>query len=150
MTGLQTRSTVVSELLHGGAVGAMLLVLGESTTMAAGTAAGVMLFRAIGYAIQQVIGDYADHVLLGGGILLGVGYLAYSGGGGGLLIAGGVLLGGWFLIDGIQQLRYGRTRGQSVAPLVADGKGPIRGVVRVFLGRLLVPFTLSETTDTNR
>ena len=149
MAALQTRSTVVSELLHGGAVGAMLLVLGESTTMAAGTAAGVMLFRAIGYAIQQVIGDYADHVLLGGGILLGVGYLAYSGGGG-LLIAGGVLLGGWFFIDGIQQLRYGRTRGQSVAPLVADGKGPIRGVVRVFLGRLLVPFTLPKTADANR
>ena len=149
MTALQARSTVVSELLHGGAVGAMLLVLGESTTMAAGTAAGVMLFRAIGYAIQQVIGDYADHVLLGGGILLGVGYLAYSGGGA-LLIAGGVLLGGWFFIDGIQQLRYGRTRGQSVAPLVADGKGPIRGVVRVFLGRLLVPFTLPKTADANR
>ena len=149
MAALQTRSTVVSELLHGGAVGAMLLVLGESTTMAVGTAAGVMLFRAIGYAIQQAIGDYADHVLLGGGILLGVGYLAYSGSGG-LWIAGGGLLGGWFFIDGIQQLRYGRTRGQSVAPLVADGKGPIRGVVRVFLGRLLVPFTLPKTADANR
>jgi len=149
MTALQTRSTVVSELLHGGAVGAMLLVLGESTTMAAGTAAGVMLFRAIGYAIQQVIGDYADHVLLGGGILLGVGYLAYSGSGA-LLIAGGVLLGGWFLIDGIQQLRYGRTRGQSVAPLVADGKGPIRGFLRALLGRLLAPVTLSRTADVSR
>ena len=149
MTGLQTRSTVVSELLHGSAVGAMLLVLGESTTMAAGTAAGVMLFRAIGYAIQQVIGDYADHVLLGGGILLGVGYLAYSGGGG-LLIAGGVLLGGWFLIDGLQHLRYGRTRERPAAPLVADGKGQIRGLCSALFGRLLVPFTLSETTDTNR
>ena len=149
MTALQTRSTVVSELLHGGAVGAMLLVLGESTTMAAGTAAGVILFRAIGYAIQQAIGDYADHVLLGGGILLGVGYLAYSGGGG-LLIAGGVLLGGWFLIDGLQHLRYGRTRERPAAPLVADGKGQIRGLCSALFGRLLVPFTLSETTDTNR
>ena len=149
MTALQTRSTVVSELLHGGAVGAMLLVLGESTTMAAGTAAGVMLFRAIGYAIQQVIGDYADHVLLGGGILLGVGYLAYSGGGG-LLIAGGVLLGGWFLIDGLQHLRYGRTRERPAAPLVADGKGQIRGLCSAMVGRLLGPFTLSKTTDTNR
>ena len=149
MTGLQTRSTVVSELLHGGAVGAMLLVLGESTTMAAGTAAGVMLFRAIGYAIQQAIGDYADHVLLGGGILLGVGYLAYSGGGS-LWVAGGVLLGGWFLIDGLQHLRYGRTRERPAAPLVADGKGQIRGLCSALFGRLLVPFTLSETTDTNR
>jgi len=149
MTALQTRSTVVSELLHGGAVGAMLLVLGESTTMAAGTAAGVMLFRAIGYAIQQVIGDYADHVLLGGGILLGVGYLAYSGSGA-LWVAGGGLLGGWFLIDGLQHLRYGRTRERPAAPLVADGKGQIRGLCSALFGRLLVPFTLSETTDTNR
>ena len=149
MTGLQTRSTVVSELLHGGAVGAMLLVLGESTTMAAGTAAGVILFRAIGYAIQQVIGDYADHVLLGGGILLGVGYLAYSGSGA-LWVAGGGLLGGWFLIDGLQHLRYGRTRERPAAPLVADGKGQIRGLCSALFGRLLVPFTLSETTDTNR
>ena len=149
MTGLQTRSTVVSELLHGGAVGAMLLVLGESTTMAAGTAAGVMLFRAIGYAIQQAIGDYADHVLLGGGILLAVGYLAYSGSGA-LWVAGGGLLGGWFLIDGLQHLRYGRTRERPAAPLVADGKGQIRGLCSALFGRLLVPFTLSETTDTNR
>ena len=149
MTALQTRSTVVSELLHGGAVGAMLLVLGESTTMAAGTAAGVMLFRAIGYAIQQAIGDYADHVLLGGGILLGVGYLAYSGSGA-LWVAGGGLLGGWFLIDGLQHLRYGRTRERPAAPLVADGKGQIRGLCSALFGRLLVPFTLSETTDTNR
>ncbi|RJX51169.1 hypothetical protein [Halonotius pteroides] len=149
MTALQTRSTVVSELLHGGAVGAMLLVLGESTTMAAGTAAGVMLFRAIGYAIQQAIGDYADHVLLGGGILIGVGYLAYSGSGA-LWVAGGGLLGGWFLIDGLQHLRYGRTRERPAAPLVADGKGQIRGLYTALFGRLLVPFTLSETTDTNR
>ena len=149
MTALQTRSTVVSELLHGGAVGAMLLVLGESTTMAAGTAAGVILFRAIGYAIQQAIGDYADHVLLGGGILLGVGYLAYSGSGA-LWVAGGGLLGGWFLIDGLQHLRYGRTRERPATPLVADGKGQIRGLCSALFGRLLVPFTLSETTDTNR
>ena len=149
MIALHARSSVVSELLRGGVVGATLLALGESTAMAVGTAAGFVAFRAIGYAIQQVVGDYADHVLLGGGILLGVGYLAYSGSGA-LWVAGGGLLGGWFLIDGIQQLRYGRTRGQSVAPLVADGKGPIRGVVRVFLGRLLVPFTLSETADTGR
>ena len=149
MTALHARSTVVSELLRGGAIGATLLVVGESTTMAAGTAAGFLLFRAIGYAIQQVIGDYADHVLLGGGILLGVGYLAYSGGGA-LWVAGGVLLGGWFLIDGLQHLRYGRTRERPAAPLVADGKGQIRGLCSALFGRLLVPFTLSETTDTNR
>ena len=149
MTALHARSTVVSELLRGGAVGATLLVVGESTAKAAGTAAGFLLFRAISYAIQQAVGDYADHVLLGGGILLGVGYLARNGGGA-LWIAGGVLLGGWFLIDGIQQLRYGRTRGQSVAPLVADGKGPIRGFLRALLGRLLAPVTLSRTADVSR
>ena len=149
MTALQTRSTVVSELLHGGAVGAMLLVLGESTTMAAGTAAGVMLFRVIGYAIQQVIGDYADHVLLGGGILLGVGYLVRTGADA-LWVAGGLPLGGWFLLDGVQHLRYGRTRDQSAAPLVADGNGPIRGLVRALLGRLLVPFTLPKTAAASR
>jgi len=149
MTALRDRSTAVSELLRGGVVGAMLLVLGESTTMAAGTAAGVMLFRAIGYAIQQAIGDYADHVLLGGGILIGVGYLARTSVGP-LWLVGGALIGGWLLVDGVQQLRYGRTRDQSVAPLVADGNGPIRGFVRALLGRLLAPVTLSRTADVSR
>ena len=149
MIALHTRLSVVSELLRGGVVGATLLALGESTAMAVGTAAGFVAFRAIGYAIQQVVGDYADHVLLGGGILLGVGYLAYSGSGA-LWVAGGGLLGGWFLIDGLQHLRYGRTRERPATPLVADGKGQIRGLCSALFGRLLVPFTLSETTDTNR
>ncbi|ERH07885.1 MAG: hypothetical protein J07HN4v3_00249 [Halonotius sp. J07HN4] len=149
MTALHARSGVVSELLRGGVVGVTLLVLGESTTMAAGTAAGFVAFRVIGYAVQQALGEYADHVLLGGVILLGVGYLARSGGGA-LWVAGGLLLGGWFFIDGIQQLRYGRTREQSAAPFVADGRGPIRGLLRALLGRLLVPFTLPKTADTSR
>ena len=149
MTALHARSDVVNELFRGGIVGATLLVLGESTTMAAGTAVGFVAVRAIGYAIQQAVGDYADHILFGGGILLGVGYLARNGGGV-LWVAGGVLLGGWFLIDGMQHLRYGRTREQSAAPLVADGKGPIRGLIRALLGRLLVPFSLNKTADTSR
>ncbi len=149
MGALPARVRVVSELLRGGVVGATLLMFGESTAMAAGTAAGFVAFRAIGYAIQQTIGDYADHVLLGGGILLGVGYLVRTGADA-LWVAGGLLLGGWFLLDGVQHLRYGRTRDQSAAPLVADGNGPIRGLVRALLGRLLVPFTLPKTAAASR
>ena len=149
MGALPARVRVVSKLLRGGVVGATLLIFGESTAMAAGTAAGFVAFRAIGYAIQQTIGDYADHVLLGGGILLGVGYLVRTGADA-LWVAGGLLLGGWFLLDGVQHLRYGRTRDQSAAPLVADGNGPIRGLVRALLGRLLVPFTLPKTAAASR
>ena len=149
MSALRDRSSVVSELLRGGVVGVTLLALGESTTMAVATAAGFLALRAIGSAIQQAIGDYADNVLLGGGILIGVGYLTRTEVGVSWLV-GGALVGGWLLVDGVQQLRYGRTREQSVAPLVADGNGPIRGFVRALLGRLLAPVTLSRTADVSR
>lgn len=149
MTALRDRTSVVSELLHGVVVGAVLLALGESIAMAAATATVFFALRAIGYAIQQTIGDYTDHVLLGCGILIGVASLARSPVGV-LWLIGGALIGGWLLVDGVQQLRYGRTREQSVAPLVADGNGPIRGFLRALLGRLLVPFTLSRTADAGR
>jgi hypothetical protein len=149
MTALLDRTTVVSELFRAGVVGAALLALGESMAMAAGTAAGFLALRALGDAIQRVVGDYADHVLLGGGILVGVALLARSGVGV-LWVVSGALVGGWLLVDGVQQLRYERTRDQSVAPLVADGNGPIRGFVRALLGRLLAPVTLSRTADASR
>ena len=149
MTALLDRTTVVSELFRAGVVGAALLALGESMAMAAGTAAGFLALRALGDAIQRVVGDYADHVLLGGGILVGVALLARSGVGV-LWVVSGALVGGWLLVDGVQQLRYERTRDQSVAPLVADGNGPIRGFVRALLGRLLAPVTLSRTADVSR
>ncbi|TQQ79522.1 hypothetical protein [Halonotius roseus] len=149
MTALPDRTTVVSELFRAGVVGAALLALGESMAMAAGTAAGFLALRALGDAIQRVVGDYADHVLLGGAILVGVALLARSGIGVSWVV-GGALVGGWLLVDGVQQLRYGRTRDQSVAPLVADGNGPIRGFLRALLGRLLAPITLSRTADVSR
>lgn len=149
MTALLDRTTAVSELFRAGVVGTALLVLGESITMAAGSAAGFLALRALGDAIQRSVGDYADHVLLGGGILIGVALLARSEVGV-LWLVGGALIGGWLLVDGIQQLRYGRTRDQSVAPLVADGNGPIRGFLRALLGRLLAPVTLSRAADASR
>ena len=146
MAALQNHPAVRNELLRGVVVGITLLVVGESFRMAAGTAVGFLTLRAVGYAIQQAVGEYADHVLLGGGILIGVGFFAAQGVAAAWL-AVGVLVGGWLVVDGLQHLRHGRTREQSAAPFVADSNGPIRGIARVFLGRLLVPFTLSRATD---
>ena len=143
------RTTVVSELLRGIVVGATLFALGRSLSMAAAVAVGFLLLRAIGYASQQAVGDYADHVLLGGGILLGVAFLAANEFGVVWLVAG-ALAGGWLVVDGIQQLRYGRTREDFDGPPVADGGGPIRGLVGALLGRLLVPFTLGRIADGDR
>ncbi len=146
MTALPDQTAIRSELLRGGVVGVTLLVLGESIWMAAGVAVGFLAVRALGYAIQQAVGDYADHVLLGGGILLGVWYLGQSGVSL-LWLALGGLLGGWFLLDGVQHLRYGRSRAERIAPLIADGNGPIHGLLLVAVGRLLLPFRLGSHTE---
>lgn len=147
MTALHDRQAILGELLRGTAVGATLLLLGESTTMAAATAVGFLALRGVGYAVQQVVGEYADHVLLGSGILVGTAYLGRTG----IALpwlAGGGIVGGWLLVDGIQGLRHGRSREDSVAPLVADGNGPVRGFVRAMIGRLLLPFRLGDTDAT--
>jgi len=146
MTALSDQTAIRSELLRGGVVGVTLLVLGESIWMAAGVAVGFLAVRALGYAIQQAFGDYADHVLLGGGILLGVWYLGQSGVSLRWLAVGG-LLGGWFLLDGVQHLRYGRSRAERIAPLIADGNGPIHGLLLVVISRLLLPFRLGSDTE---
>jgi cytochrome c biogenesis protein CcdA len=146
MTALSDQTAIRSELLRGGVVGVTLLVLGESIWMAAGVAVGFLAVRALGYAIQQAVGDYADHVLLGGGILLGVWYLGQSGVSLRWLAVGG-LLGGWFLLDGVQHLRYGRSRAERIAPLIADGNGPIHGLLLVVISRLLLPFRLGSDTE---
>ena len=149
MAALHNQQRVRKELLRGVVVGATLVILGESLWMAAGVAVGFLTVRALGYAIQQAVGDYADHVLLGGGILLGVWYLGQSGVPL-LWLALGGLLGGWFLLDGVQHLRYGRSRAERIAPLIADGNGPIHGLLLVVVGRLLLPFRLGSDTDTGQ
>jgi hypothetical protein len=149
MVALPDRQTVSQELLRGGVVAGTLVLLGESTTMAAGAAAGFVILRAIGYAIQQAVGDDADHALLGGGLLVGVWYLGFTGVP--LLWIGvSTVIGGWLLIDGVQHLRHGRSRDERVVPLIADRKGPVHGVVRVLVGRVLLPFRLGNASDTNR
>ena len=55
----------------------------------------------------------------------------------------GTLIGCWLLIDGFQHLRYGETRAELSVPYSHDG-GPITGILRVFLARLLEPFRLGE------
>jgi|GEM_PF-6356994 hypothetical protein len=112
MSALHDQYGVRSELLLGVVVSITLLALGESTTAAAGIAAGFLVFRAVVHAIQQTVGDYADHVLFGGVILLGAWYLGSSGVSV-LWIGLVVLVGGWFLLDGIQHLRHGRSRERS-------------------------------------
>ncbi|ESS07911.1 MAG: hypothetical protein A07HN63_02416 [uncultured archaeon A07HN63] len=146
MSALHDQYGVRNELLLGVVVSITLLVLGESTTAAAGIAAVFLVFRAVVHAIQRTVGDYADHVLFGGVILLGAWYLGSSGVSV-LWIGLVVLLGGWFLLDGFQHLRYGRSRAERIAPLIADGNGPIHGFLLVVVGRLLLPFRLGSYTD---
>ncbi len=123
-------------------VGATVYFLSESLSQAAG-AAGIYLILAVGAAIvEAVIGDYADNLLLGLLFLLFTAVLSVPDPWLPVTILG-TLIGCWFLIDGFQHLRYGETRTELSVPYSHDG-GPITGILRVFLARLLEPFRLGE------
>jgi len=132
----QAGSKIVASIV----VGATIYFLSESLSQAAG-AAGAYLVLAVGAAIAEaVIGEYADNLLLGLLFLLLTAVLSVPDPWLQVTIPG-TLIGCWLLIDGFQHLRYGETRAELSAPYSHDG-GPITGILRVFLTRILEPFRL--------
>jgi len=122
------------------AVGATLYVLDGSVRYAAVTATLAFCVWLVADAAQAAVGDYADHVVFG---LLVFGFVAYT-------VAAavptwvafpGALLGGWFLLDGIQHLRHGVTRDEVGISYAHDGS-PVTGLPKAVLVRLAEPFLL--------
>lgn len=58
-----------------------------------------------------------------------------------LVVVPGALLGGWFLLDGVQHLRHGVTRDEVGVPYTHDGS-PVTGLPKALLVRLAEPFLL--------
>ncbi|MGB9952241.1 hypothetical protein ACOZ4F_07555 [Haloarcula marismortui] len=122
------------------AVGATLLVLDGSIRYATAVAAMAFCVWLAADSAQVVVGDYADHVVFG---LLVFGFVAYTAAAAGptWVVVPGALLGGWFLLDGIQHLRHGVTRDEVGVPYSHDG-GPVTGLPKALLVRLAEPFLL--------
>ena len=122
------------------AVGATLLVLDGSVRYAAVAAMLAFCVWLVADAAQAAVGDYADHVVFG---LLVVGFVAYTVAAAGptWVVVPGTLLGGWFLLDGIQHLRHGVTRDE-VGVSYSHGGGPVTGLPKALLVRLAEPVLL--------
>ncbi|WP_367176372.1 hypothetical protein [Haloarcula rubripromontorii] len=122
------------------AVGATLLVLDGSIRYAAVAATLALCVWLAADAAQVAVGDYADHVVFG---LLVFGFVAYTVAAAGPMwvVVPGALLGGWFLLDGIQHLRHGVTRDEVGVPYSHDG-GPVTGLPKALLIRLAEPVLL--------
>ncbi|RLM97049.1 hypothetical protein [Haloarcula sp. Atlit-7R] len=122
------------------AVGATLLVLDGSIRYATAVAAMAFCVWLAADSAQVVVGDYADHVVFG---LLVFGFVAYTAAAAGptWVVVPGALLGGWFLLDGIQHLRHGVTRDEAGVPYSHDG-GSVTGLPKALLARLAEPFLL--------
>lgn len=121
-------------------VGATLVVLGESVRFGALTAAGFLALTLAAAGVEALVGDYADNAFLGLLVLAGTGYVLATGPAP-AIAAAGALVGGWFLLDGVQHLRHGveRTDPEPEPPL---GGSLVAGIVGALLGRLLEPVRL--------
>ena len=120
----------------------VFVTVGETILTAIIQAGGIVLLLGLLDSVEAFVGDYAANVVLGVSIL---GFFTYIGltGGGSWVVGGGLVLGSWFVFDGVQHLRYnierdGRVRG---TPATSDD-GLVRSLVRIFIGRLLEPFRL--------
>lgn len=114
----------------------------ESLSRAIGVAGAYLLLAVVSDTAEAVIGEYADNLLLGLVFLLFTAVVSIPDPWLPLTIVG-TLVGCWLLIDGIQHLRYNETRAEPSVTYSHDG-GPITGILRVFLARLLEPFRLGE------
>lgn len=139
-SSVPSRNRVLSRLLQAVAVAATLAILADSLWYAAGSA-GVFLFLLLATDVAEVaVGDYANHVVFGLFALAFAGYAAT------LstplwFVAATTLLGGWFLLDGVQHLRHGETRDEVSVPFEHEGSA-ITGVARALVERLLAPIRL--------
>lgn len=137
---LPDRRAVASELATAAVVGATLYVIDGSLPYAAAAGAGFLGLQLLTDIAENAVGDYADNALFGVLVLAGTAAAAV------LttpwwLVAGGLLLGGWFLADGVQHLRYGVTRDTVGSPYGHDG-GVLTGLVTALLARLAAPLLL--------
>ncbi|WP_226011964.1 hypothetical protein [Halomicrobium salinisoli] len=139
-SNLPSRRDFVDSLVHALVVAATLYVLDGSLRFAAASAGFFLALLLAGDVAEAVVGDYADHVLFG---LLVLGFTAYAAD---LstpiwLLVAGVALGGWFLVDGVQHLRHGKTRDEVSVAYEHDG-GALTGIARALVERLLAPIRL--------
>ncbi|WP_225333128.1 hypothetical protein [Halomicrobium urmianum] len=139
---LPSRNRVVSRLLQAAAVAATLAVLSDSLRSAALSAAGFLALLLAGDVAEAVVGDYADHVLLGALTLGFIGFVA-AGAGAVWFVAGGGFVGGWLLLDGVQHLRHGVTRDEVTVAYEHEG-GVLTGIARALVERLLAPIRLES------
>lgn len=137
---LPTSGQVTARAGQALAVGATLVVLGESVRFGALTAAGFLALRLGGDTAAAIVGDYADNALLGLLFLAGSGYLLAAGSVHPVAVAG-ALGGGWLLLDGVQHLRHGVAR-DDPEPEPPLGGSLVTGILGALLGRLLEPVRL--------
>jgi uncharacterized membrane protein YgdD (TMEM256/DUF423 family) len=134
------RATATGELARAALVAATLVVLGESVRFAAVAGLGFLALKLLADVAEAVVGDYADNALLGLLVLAATAYALTLTTPIWLPIAG-ALLGGWFLLDGVQHLRHGVSRAEVGTATGHDG-GLLTGFVRALLARLLEPIRL--------
>lgn len=137
---LPDRRTLASELTTAAVVGATLYVVDGSLPYAAAAAAGFLVLQLAGDVAENAVGDYADNAMFGVFVLAGTAAAAV------LttpwwLVAGGALIGGWFLADGVQHLRYGIQRDEVGTPFDHDGSVLV-GLPKALLSRLAAPLLL--------
>ena len=128
-------------------VGATLYVLDSSVGYAAAAAALYFVLNLGTSLADALVGDYAGSVLFGLLILTATGYAATLSTP--LWIpALGAAVGGWYVLDGVQHLRYGVTRDEVGVPYRHDG-GVLAGLPKTLLARLAEPLLLSYASTTH-
>lgn len=124
-------------------VGATLYLVDGSPGYAAASAAVFFALHLSTDVAEAIIGDYAGNALFGLLILAATGYavtlttplwLPFV----------GASLGGWYLLDGVQHLRYGVSRETVSVPSRHEGS-VLTGLPKALLARLLAPLVLHRT-----
>lgn len=122
--------------------GATLYVIDGSAGYAAVAAAMLLALKLAADLAEVAVGDYADNAVFGLLILTAAGYAATLTTPLWIPLVGAVI-GGWFLLDGVQHLRYGVTREAVSVPFRHDGSVLI-GLPKALLARLLAPALLDR------
>ncbi|WP_336336628.1 hypothetical protein [Haloarcula brevis] len=137
---LPDRTAVTEKLSSAVVVGVVWYVLNRSPIYAVAVAAVFFAVQLLAELAEATVGDYADHVVFG--LLLG-GFVGYNASVGSpvWVVAPGALLGGWFLLDGVQNLRHGVTRDEVEIKYTYEGSMAI-GLPKALLVRLAQPFLL--------
>lgn len=123
-------------------VAVTLYVLDGSVGYAAVAAAVFLAVHLATDLADAVVGDYADNALFGLLILGATGYAVTLTTPLWIPVLGAVL-GGWFLLDGVQHLRHGVTRDEVGVPY-RHGGSPLTGLPKALLVRLAEPVLLSR------